>query len=37
MKCQFVNREGASFCLESGEELELQCPPCGKALKALLA
>jgi class 3 adenylate cyclase/tetratricopeptide (TPR) repeat protein len=31
-KCQFENREGAKFCLECGEKLELQCPQCGKAL-----
>jgi len=31
-KCQFENREGAKFCLECGEKLELQCPQCDKAL-----
>ena len=31
-QCRFENREGASFCLECGEKLELQCPRCGKAL-----
>ena len=31
-KCQFKNREGASFCLECGEKLKPQCPQCGKAL-----
>ena len=29
-KCQFENREGARFCLECGEKLELDCPKCGK-------
>jgi hypothetical protein len=29
-KCQFENREGAKFCLECGEKLELDCPKCGK-------
>ena len=29
-KCQFENREGAKFCLECGEKLELDCPQCGK-------
>jgi class 3 adenylate cyclase/tetratricopeptide (TPR) repeat protein len=31
-KCQFENREGAKFCLECGERLELKCPKCGKEL-----
>jgi len=31
-KCQFDNREGAKFCLECGEKLELLCPQCGKTL-----
>jgi class 3 adenylate cyclase len=34
-KCQFDNREGAAFCLECGEKLELKCPQCGKALPPL--
>ncbi|MBW1768389.1 MAG: zinc-ribbon domain-containing protein, partial [Deltaproteobacteria bacterium] len=29
-KCQFENREGAKFCPECGEELELKCPACGR-------
>lgn len=29
-KCQFENREGAKFCLECGEKLELDCHQCGK-------
>lgn len=29
-KCQSENREGAKFCLECGEKLELVCPQCGK-------
>ncbi len=28
--CSFDNREGAAFCLECGEKLELKCPQCGK-------
>jgi class 3 adenylate cyclase/tetratricopeptide (TPR) repeat protein len=27
--CQFDNREGAKFCKECGNELELACPKCG--------
>jgi len=27
-KCQFDNREGARFCKECGEKLELSCPKC---------
>jgi len=34
-KCQFGNREGAIFCLECGEKLELVCPQCGKMLPLL--
>ena len=34
-KCQFDNKEGAKFCLECGERLELQCPQCGKPLPLL--
>lgn len=34
-KCQFENEEGAKFCLECGEGLELKCPQCGKALPLL--
>ncbi len=30
--CSFDNREGAAFCLECGEKLELRCSQCGKAL-----
>jgi class 3 adenylate cyclase/tetratricopeptide (TPR) repeat protein len=29
-KCQYKNREGAKFCRECGEKLELECPQCGK-------
>jgi len=28
-KCQFENREGAKFCKECGNKLELACPSCG--------
>jgi len=28
-KCQFENREGAKFCKECGNKLELACPQCG--------
>jgi class 3 adenylate cyclase len=31
-KCQFDNREGAKFCLECGEKLEIKCPHCGKKI-----
>jgi hypothetical protein len=31
-KCQFENREGAKFCLDCGEKLELKCPSCRKPL-----
>ncbi len=31
-KCQFENEEGAKFCLECGERLDLECPQCGKTL-----
>jgi len=34
-KCQFDNKEGAKFCLQCGERLELQCPQCGKLLPLL--
>jgi hypothetical protein len=34
-KCQFDNKEGAKFCLQCGERLELQCPQCGKPLPLL--
>ena len=34
-KCQFNNREGAAFCLECGEKLELKCSQCGKTLPPL--
>jgi class 3 adenylate cyclase/tetratricopeptide (TPR) repeat protein len=30
-KCQFDNPEGAKFCNECGNKLELACPECGKA------
>jgi class 3 adenylate cyclase/tetratricopeptide (TPR) repeat protein len=30
-KCQFENREGAKFCKECGNKLELICPQCGAA------
>ena len=30
-KCQFDNREGAKFCKECGNKLELTCPQCGTA------
>ena len=29
-KCQFYNQEGAKFCSECGNKLELACPECGK-------
>jgi class 3 adenylate cyclase/tetratricopeptide (TPR) repeat protein len=32
LRCQLENREGAKFCLECGEKLELKCPECGKTL-----
>ena len=28
-KCQFENREGAKFCKECGNKLEIACPQCG--------
>ena len=31
-QCQSDNREGARFCLECGEKLELLCPQCGETL-----
>ena len=34
-KCQFENREGAKFCLNCGESLEVRCPECGKKLPLL--
>jgi len=33
-KCRFENREGAKFCLECGEGLELKCPRCGSPVPA---
>ncbi len=30
-KCQFDNPDGAKFCSECGNKLELACPECGKA------
>ena len=29
-KCQFENPEGAKFCNECGNKLQLACPECGK-------
>ena len=29
-KCQFENADGAKFCNECGNKLELTCPQCGK-------
>jgi predicted ATPase/class 3 adenylate cyclase len=29
-KCQFENREGAKFCKDCGDKLELLCPGCGQ-------
>jgi class 3 adenylate cyclase/tetratricopeptide (TPR) repeat protein len=29
-KCEFENREGAKFCNECGNKLEVACPGCGK-------
>ena len=26
--CQFENREGAKFCIECGNKLEIECPKC---------
>ncbi len=34
-KCRCDNRDGAKFCLQCGEGLELQCPKCGKTLPLL--
>jgi len=31
LKCQFENSEGAKFCNECGNPLEITCPKCGKA------
>ena len=28
-KCQFENRDGAKFCKDCGNKLELACPQCG--------
>jgi len=30
-ECQFENRNGAKFCKECGNKLELVCPQCGTA------
>ena len=30
-KCQFENREEATFCRKCASELEVVCPQCGKA------
>ena len=30
-KCQAENREGAAFCKECGNRLEVECPECGNA------
>ncbi|MFB0520111.1 MAG: zinc ribbon domain-containing protein, partial [Desulfatiglandales bacterium] len=29
-KCAFKNQEGAKFCNECGNKLEVACPECGK-------
>ncbi len=29
-KCEYENREGAKFCNECGNKLEVACPECGK-------
>jgi len=31
--CQMENREGAKFCSECGENLEITCPQCGKVTR----
>ena len=31
-KCQTDNKEGAKFCLECGQKLEVKCPECGHAV-----
>ena len=31
-KCKVENREGARFCIECGEKLEIRCPQCKKSL-----
>jgi len=31
-KCQFENSEGAKFCLQCGDNLQLKCQQCGKLL-----
>ena len=31
-KCQFENKEDATFCLKCGEKLEKVCPQCGRPL-----
>ena len=28
-KCQFENPEGAKFCVECGNKIEIICPQCG--------
>jgi len=33
-KCKHNNREGAKFCEECGEKLQLKCPKCGAELRA---
>jgi class 3 adenylate cyclase len=33
-KCEYENKEGAKFCIECGEKLEVKCPQCGKILVA---
>jgi predicted amidophosphoribosyltransferase len=33
-KCQHINRDGARFCEECGEKLQLRCFKCGSELKA---
>jgi class 3 adenylate cyclase len=34
LKCQFENREEASFCKECGTKLEFSCPSCGHSYEA---
>ncbi|MBM4258076.1 MAG: zinc-ribbon domain-containing protein [Deltaproteobacteria bacterium] len=34
LQCQHENREGAKFCEECGNKLELACPSCGTTLRA---
>ncbi|MEK7397747.1 MAG: adenylate/guanylate cyclase domain-containing protein, partial [Candidatus Poribacteria bacterium] len=32
-KCKHINRDGAKFCEECGEKLQLKCPNCGAELR----